>query len=118
MLMVRDGCQQPLPWDYFRVARHSRLTPVTAETMSSAFLACNHFVFDARAFVRASGVNASKSPNLKSFSRGPVKPCLSLVYSWWSRFCLNVVSQEISFFCSRSLATRSAFRSLASLQSA
>jgi len=58
------------------------------------------------------------SPNLKSFSRGPAKRCLSLVYSWWSRFCLDVVSQEISFFCSRSLATRSAFRSLASLQSA
>ncbi|MDQ1390132.1 MAG: hypothetical protein QOF56_3586 [Acidobacteriaceae bacterium] len=42
--------------DYFRIPRHSRLTPVTAETMSSAFLACNHFVFDARAFARASGV--------------------------------------------------------------
>jgi len=48
--------------DHFRIPRHSRLTPVTAETMSSAFLACNHFVFDARAFVRASGVNASKFP--------------------------------------------------------
>src|SRR3981081_2211991 len=42
-----------------------------AETMSSAFLACNHFVFDARAFVRASGVNASKFPKPEVVLQGP-----------------------------------------------
>ena len=57
--------------DYFRIPRHSRLTPVTAETMSSAFLACNHFVFDARAFVCASGVNASKFPKPEVVLQGP-----------------------------------------------
>jgi hypothetical protein len=54
-----------------RLPVHSRLTPVTAETMSSAFLACNHFVFDARAFVRASGVNASIFPKPEVVLQGP-----------------------------------------------
>jgi hypothetical protein len=39
--------------------------------MSSAFLACNHFVFDARAFVCASGVNASKFPKPEVVLQGP-----------------------------------------------
>jgi len=43
---------------------------------------------------------------------------LPFVYSRGSRFDLDVTSQETGFLSSRSLATRSAFRSFASLQSA
>ena len=55
---------------------------------------------------------------LKSLSRELSQLLLPFVYSRWSRFDLDVTSQETGFLCSRSLAPRSALRSFASLQSA
>jgi hypothetical protein len=52
-------------------------------------------------------------PTEEHCSRG-----LSLVYSCRSRFNFGIASQMIILFCASSLATRSAFRSFASLQSA
>jgi hypothetical protein len=72
-------------------------------------LVCMRFVFDARAFFRFA---------LGAPQRSLANRCLSLRYSCWSRFGVDVAPQEIVLSCSRSFATRSAFRSFASLQSA